>query len=251
MKPASDREQPSVEKEFGFLDMAVLVLSVHVLGAHFTQAAFDLPAKVNLLLNRIDFLVCGVFFLDFCIRFSRAPSKLAFMKWGWIDLLSSIPTIDALRWGRLARVFIIIRLFRAFSSMNHVVSFLFQKRKKSLIGTFMLIGLVLIIFSSSMVLTVETTPEANIKTPVDAVWWAITTMTTVGYGDLYPVTTEGRAAGIFLMINGVLLFGVVTGLFARLFMEQEFGKEDVELKHLAEEVHQLREEIQQLKSRER
>jgi len=250
MKTASDHELPAGEKHFGFLEIAVLILSIHVLGAHFTQAAFTLPPKVNLILNRIDFFVCFVFFADFCVRFYRAPSKAAFMKWGWIDLLSSIPTIDALRWGRLARVFSIFRILRAFSSMNHIVAFLFHKRKKSLLGSFALIGIVLIIFSSSAILAVETAPNSNIESPIDAVWWAVTTMTTVGYGDLYPVTTEGRAIGIFLMINGVLLFGVVSGLFARLFMEHEFGKEDVDLKQLTEEIRLLREEINQLKPRD-
>ncbi len=247
MKTASDHDLPAGEKHFGFLEIAVLILSVHVLGAHFAQAAFTLPAKVNLILNRIDFFVCIVFFADFCVRFHRAPSKAAFMKWGWIDLLSSIPTIDALRWGRLARVFSILRILRAFSSMNHIVTFLYHKRKKSLLGSFALTGVVLIFFSSSVILAVETAPNSNIESPVDAVWWAVTTMTTVGYGDLYPVTLEGRAIGIFLMINGVLLFGVVSGLFARLFMEHEFGKEDVDLKLLTEEIRLLREEVNRLK----
>jgi len=247
MTPASAHDLPAGEKHFGFLEIAVLLLSIHVLGAHFAQAAFDLPDKVNVMLNRIDHLVCGVFFLDFCIRLYRAPSKAAFMKWGWIDLLSSIPTVDAFRWGRVARVFTIIRILRAFTSMNHIVAFLYQKRKKSLLGTLALTGVILIIFSGSVVLAVETAPDSNIKTPVDAIWWAVTTMTTVGYGDYYPVTIEGRAVGVFLMINGVLLFGVVTGLFARLFMEKEFGREDVDLKRLTEEIHLLREEVNQLK----
>ena len=103
MTPASNHDLPAGEKHFGFLEIAVLILSFHVLGAHFAQVVFQLPPEVNVLLDRIDFIVCFVFFADFCVRFHRASSKVAFMKWGWIDLISSIPTVDILRWGRLVR----------------------------------------------------------------------------------------------------------------------------------------------------
>ena len=248
MKPPSAHDQPEAAKHFGFLEMVVLILSVHVLGAHFAQAAFHLPADVNVILNRIDHFVCLVFFTDFCVRFHPAPHKLAFMKWGWIDLLSSVPTIDALRWGRVARVFSIIRVLRSFSSMNHIVVFLYRKRMKSLLGSLALIGFILVVFASSAVLACETAPNSNIKTPVDAVWWAFTTMTTVGYGDRYPVTLEGRVVGVFLMINGVLLFGVVSGLFARLFMEREMGRDENDIAKLADEIRLLREEVGRLKN---
>src|SRR5688572_31699282 len=86
------------EKHFGFLEVIVLCLSVYVLAAMLVQTLFALPPEVNAMLNQIDFGICMVFLADFCIRFHRAPAKLAFMKWGWIDLLSSIPQIDPLRW---------------------------------------------------------------------------------------------------------------------------------------------------------
>ena len=61
-------------------------------------------------------------------------------------------------------------------------------------------------------------PEANIKGPEDAVWWAFVTMTTVGYGDRFPVTTEGRLAGALLMVAGVGLFGTFSGFIASWFL---------------------------------
>jgi voltage-gated potassium channel len=243
MKPASDHDLPAGEKHFGFLEIAVLLLSVQVLGAHFAQAAFHLPAELNVLLNRIDFLVCFVFFADFCVRFRRAPAKAAFMKWGWIDLVSSIPTVDALRWGRLVRVLSIIRILRAFRSMNHIVSFLFRQRMKSLIGTVILTGIVLVVFSCTAILACETAPDSNIKSPFDAIWWAFTTMTTTGYGDKYPVTVEGKIVAILLMVTGVVLFGVVSGLSARFFMDAELRQEDNDIARLAEEVRLLREQV--------
>jgi voltage-gated potassium channel len=78
----------------------------------------------------------------------------------------------------------------------------------------------MIIFSSIAVLNVENRPECNIKNAEDALWWACTTITTVGYGDRYPITTEGRIVGVFLMMAGVGLFGTFTGFIASWFMQK-------------------------------
>jgi voltage-gated potassium channel len=109
---------------------------------------------------------------------------------------------------------------------------------------------VLVIFSCTAILAFEKSPESNIKTPFDAVWWAFTTMSTTGYGDKYPVTVEGKIVAMFLMIGGVGLFGVFTGLFARLFMETEMKKEDTDIARLTDEIRRLNEKIDRLARRE-
>lgn len=91
------------------------------------------------------------------------------------------------------------------------------------------ITILIIIFSSISILTVETAPESNIKTAEDAIWWTIVTITTVGYGDKFPVTTEGRLIGVLVMVAGVGLFGTYTGYIASLFVcEQKKEDEKVE-----------------------
>lgn len=237
--------------QFGFLDITVLVLSVYVFGALLAQTAFLLSPEVNGLLDLIDFLACIVFLVDLCIRFRRASSKLAFLKWGWVDLVSSIPVFDFLRWGRLIRFIRIIRILRAFRSAKHLISFLYQNRAKSLVGTAALSAMVLVIFSCIAILIFESEPDSNIKTPFDAIWWAISTITTVGYGDKYPVTVEGKLVAMVLMITGVGLFGVLTGLFARLFVDPELKKEESDIRLLAEEIRLLREKLEQYQPSDR
>ena len=78
----------------------------------------------------------------------------------------------------------------------------------------------MVIFSSVAILQVEDDPNSNIKTAEDALWWAYVTITTVGYGDKYPVTTEGRIIAAFLMTMGVGLFGTFTGYVASWFVEE-------------------------------
>ncbi len=243
MKPTPANETPDELRSIGFLEIAVLVLSVYVLGALLAQTVFHVSPAVSLLLDRIDTFVCIVFLADFAVRFRRAPSKLAFMKWGWIDLLSSIPAYDFLRWGRMLRLIRLFRILRAFRSGRHLLAFLFRNRARGLIGTAVLAVIVLLIFSCIAVLVFEDSTDANIKTPFDAFWWAISTITTVGYGDKFPVTTEGRIVAIVLMVTGVGFFGVLTGLFARLFVESEFKKEESDIRHLATEIRLLRERI--------
>ena len=251
MKPSPDKETPDEMRRFGFLEIAVLVLSVYVLGALLAQTVFHVSPEVSLLIDRIDTFVCVVFLADFAVRFRRAPSKLAFMKWGWIDLVSSIPAYDFLRWGRMLRLIRLFRILRAFRSARHLLAFLFHNRARGLIGTAVLAVVVLLIFSCIAVLVFEDSPDANIKTPFDAFWWAISTITTVGYGDKFPVTTEGRIVAIVLMVTGVGFFGVLTGLFARLFVESEFRKEESDIRHLATEIRLLRERIDSMERERR
>lgn len=69
-----------------------------------------------------------------------------------------------------------------------------------------------------VILEVENGPDANIQNGSDALWWSMTTVTTVGYGDRYPVTDVGRLCGAFLMIIGIGVYGTITGLFATWFI---------------------------------
>ena len=246
MKTSEEREAREEALQFGFLEITVLVLSVYVLGALLAQTALHLPPEISTLLDRIDSLICVVFLGDFVVRFRRAPSKLAFMKWGWIDLVSSIPAYDFLRWGRMVRLVRIVRILRAFRSARHLTAFLYRNRTRSLVGTAILVALVLLIFSCIAILAFEDGKDANIQTPFDSLWWAVSTMTTVGYGDKYPVTTEGKLVAMVLMVVGVGLFGVLTGLFARLFVDPELRREDSDIQKLATEIRLLRERMERM-----
>lgn len=92
-----------------------------------------------------------------------------------------------------------------------------------------LIAVLVLLFSSIAILEFETAPESNIKTAEDAIWWAYVTMTTVGYGDKYPVTTEGRIIAMVLMTVGVGLFGTFTAYVSSWFVKDyEKGKHNSE-----------------------
>ena len=202
-----------------FFDIVIVVLSIYVLFALIIDSFFKLAPEVSKLLYLIDDLICVLFLYDFFYRFIKAPSKLKFLKWGWIDLISSIPTFEYLRYGRLIRLIRIFRVLRAFRSVKYLTSHIFKTRTKGTFSTVSLISFLMLIFGSISILQVETVAESNIKTAGDAIWWAFVTITTVGYGDKFPVTGEGRVIAAFLMITGVALFGTFTGFVAAWFMD--------------------------------
>jgi voltage-gated potassium channel len=152
------------------------------------------------------------------VRLNRAKNKQAFLKWGWIDLIACIPNLDVLRWGRLVRVLKVIRLLRAIRSVQRIVQIVFQDKKDSGASALGLTAVLLVFFSSVSILVVERHAEANIKTAEDAIWWSVSTITTVGYGDKYPVTTEGRFICMILMLAGVGMFASLSGLIASHFL---------------------------------
>ncbi len=234
------------ETRVGMFQIAVLVLTVLILGALVADTIFALPKHVSSLIQSVDTIICGVFVLEFGVRFHRAESKLAFLKWGWIDLVASIPNIDVLRLGRLARVLRIIRLLRGIRSVQKVLTLFWQNKVESGLVSVGLTVFLLVAFSSVSILICERHPEANIKTAEDAVWWSISTITTVGYGDRYPVTTEGRILGMALMIAGVGLFGGLSGLAASFFLG-DHEKHTRENKEILERLDLLQQKIDALR----
>jgi voltage-gated potassium channel len=232
----------------GPFQLVILALSIYVLGALFAQSIGAVDAKTSELLDYIDDAICVIFIADFVVRFARARSKREFMRWGWIDLISSIPGAHALRIGRIARVVRVLRILRALRSTKMLVNYFFRNRAQGTFATVALISITLTIFASIAILNLEVGPESNIKTPMDALWWSFVTITTVGYGDKYPVTPEGRLVAVVLMTAGVGLFGTFTGLVASFFIQPENQQQTSELETLIAEVRELREEVRSLQN---
>ena len=212
------------ENKIDWLNILVFLLTIYVLGALVADTFFDLTPELSKLLTYLDYLICFFFLIEFFYRFYKAEDKLAFIKWGWIDLLSSIPMLDQLRGGRVLRLIRLFRLFRAFRSTKQLITHIFADKIKGTLSSISIFAFLLIIFSSIAILQVEDAPTSNIKTAEDAVWWTYSTITTVGYGDKYPVTTEGRILAMILMTFGVGLFGTFTAYIASIFVTEESQK---------------------------
>ena len=235
----------------GAYELLMVALSIYVLGALLIEKAFAVRPQTFQILTIIDAAVCIIFLADFFVQLAIARDKLHYLRWGWIDLLSSIPMLPVLRWGRMLRVVRLVRILRGFRAAKILTSVVFAHRAKGALATALFVSLVLVTFGSVTILHVETDVHSNIHTPGDALWWSVATIATVGYGDKYPVTAEGRLVAIMLMLGGIGLFGTFTGYLATWFMEPREHTEKspnvaAELAALRGEVQQLRNEVSSL-----
>ena len=167
----------------------------------------------------MDGILSAIFLADFTYRLFTTESKTTyfFRRFGWADLLASLPVqqVKILRVFRLARVF---RLLREYGVKN-VARNLLEDRAGSALLTLLLMGILVLEFGSLEILHLEQyAPDANITTASDALWYVIVTISTVGYGDEYPVTDGGRFCGALIIIIGVGIFGTFTGYLANLFL---------------------------------
>jgi voltage-gated potassium channel len=182
-----------------------------------------------------------ILFIDFVYRLATAPSRRAyfFRQFGWADLLASLPVLElkVLRVFRLMRVF---RLLRA-NGIRVIGNRLLRNRAGSALLTLLLMGILVMEFGSLWMLKLEqNAPGANITTASDSLWYVIVTISTVGYGDQYPVTTGGRILGAIVIVIGVGIFGTFTGYLANLFLAPKPPKEEMEVLETRERVDHLR-----------
>ena len=242
-----ERDENSDNKEkLSLMQLIILALSIYVLTALGLQTLLKLPPEVDDLLNAVDTMICFVFLFDFFFRLSQAPSRLGFLKWGWIDLVSSIPTITFLRWGRIFRAAKIVRILRGFKSTKELILHVYGNRAKGTFATVVLISVLLVIFSSIAIINFETDNDSGFKTPADALWWSVVTITTVGNCNKYPATLEGRCVAILLTLAGVGLFGTFTGYMANFFLEPDQKNEIAGIEKLAAEIRCLNGKIESM-----
>lgn len=238
---SSARAEPATGPYLLFM-LALSCFALVLLGA---SVLLPRNAPTHQVLTIADTAVCVLFFADFLVSLARAPDRLRyFLTWGWLDLVSSIPAVDFLRLGRAGRIVRILRVLRGVRSAKILAEFLLRRRAQGAFLAASLVSIMLIVISALAILHFENDPASNIKTAEDALWWAMTTITTVGYGDRYPVTTEGRVIAVGLMATGVGLFGVYSGFVAAWFLKPAEERESDDLAALRSEVTKLREALE-------
>ena len=215
-------------------------------------------------LNTLENGLCIIFLFDFFRSLRLAPKKWAyFLKGGgWLDLLGSIP-FGAFAIFRVARLFRVVRLLRKVTG-GELRRILTRRLAQSTLLFTLVIALILIFTISWIVLQAEQiAPGANIKTYHQAVWWAFVTITTVGYGDYYPVTNVGQWMAIILMFFGLGIIGVLSSYLASTFIslqrrrkegrdgeneqDEDEGNDEDETTNLEAELATIKEEMAAIK----
>ena len=175
-------------------------------------------ASVEQIAEIVDKPLTAIFLLDFTSRLLRSKPKRAYFidQKGWLDLLGSLPSF--FRLFRIFRLLRVTRLMGEYGLGNIVRSFIRDRADNALLVVVFMVIVVLEFGSMSVAYFEQYAPGANITTGGDAVWWAFVSITTVGYGDQYPVTPGGRTAAVLVLAAGVGLFGVLSGYLANFFL---------------------------------
>ncbi|MFG2312860.1 potassium channel family protein [Streptomyces sp. NPDC048566] len=197
----------------------------------------DAGHAVNLTCTVTEWVVWGAFATDYLIRLALAPRRRDFVRTHWPDLCAVVlPMLQPLRLLRLVSTLMLVGRRARMASQIRLTTYVG--------GT--VVGLLM--FGSLAVLSVERdSPNGNIRTLGDAVWWSFTTMTTVGYGDHAPTTGMGRVLAVGLMLSGIALLGVVTANIAAWFISR-FEKDDVEERRQTAAIEALTEEVRALRA---
>ncbi len=187
----------------------------------------------------LDVVLTGLwagFAVDYFIRFALADHRARWFVRNLLDF--AIVVLPFLRPLRLLRLVVIVAaLQKAFGNAI-----------RGRVVVYTAGSAVLLVYAASLaVLDAERAdPGANIKNFGDAVWWAVTTITTVGYGDFHPVTVTGRLVAILLMIGGISLIGMITATVATWIVQRVAEEEDANQAVSAAQIDALQAQIAQL-----
>lgn len=201
-------------------DIVIALLALFSAALLILEISLELATTQTALIYALDFTIAMIFLADFGYElFSSQDKKLYFRK-NWYLLLASIPvtqtTFQALRSVQLLRLLRIVRLYariKALSEQTEKVS-----RHSSRYIFVALFAMVVIFTGAASFYQFEQALNPAIDSFFDATWWAIVTATSVGYGDIFPVTTEGRVVAMILMIFGLALIGTIVGIVSNYFL---------------------------------
>lgn len=185
-------------------------------------------------LNIIQMILWGLFAADYCIRLYLAPRRLYFITHNLMNL--AIVLLPAWR-------------IVSFLAMIHLTTNRQYKRLSELaVKLFGYTAIFIIMFALAIYSVESSEPGAMIRDLPTAYWWTFTTLATVGYGDVYPITGIGRVIAVVVMLYGVGMVAVATGALASWIIEKIGGREEQEYPATKADVDDLRQEISELRA---
>ena len=220
MPEITDQTHYEKQGQFSSYDVFILIITILaliVMVVHYLPSTNATDTNIAFMLDNLFSLV---FLYDFFRRLSRAKDRKEyfFVRGGWMDLLGSFPAFPILRLLRIWRMWRILLRMRGMT-LKEIWHRYRADKVESIFWSTALVTILFISVSSFLIVRLESSsPDAQITTSGDALWWAIVTVTTVGYGDLVPVTEDGRLLASVLITVGVALVSVLTSYFTTRFI---------------------------------
>lgn len=221
-------------------DLPLLVLAVALIPLLAGPLFFEVSGSLESAFLAADWLIWAAFAVDFGAKLVVAPRRLAYARSHWLE--AAMVFLPFLRPFRALRLLRFARLLTVAGFNVSIIRELASKR-----GTKFIVAAVLTILVAGAGLTLlaeRSEDGSNIRTFGDALWWSVTTMTTVGYGDLYPTTAAGRGIATALMLFGIASLSVLTASIAALLVRE---REDVTLQDIMSKLDSLERELAALR----
>jgi voltage-gated potassium channel len=222
------RSQDAYDRFAAAVELPMTILALLWLPVLVLPYIVHLSPAVNDTFVAIDLFVWAAFVLEYLVKLYLSPGRRHFVRHHLIDLaVITLPMLRPLRAARLLRLLNLARVGVVLANALRRTKALFTHRGLH----FVLLAVMAIIFAcSALVLSFEINAKgSNIHNFGDALWWAVVTVTTVGYGDKYPLTAGGRGVATVLMFVGIGLIGVLTATVASYFVEQNANEDRAEL----------------------
>ena len=232
MDESAEQKALVINANYELFVLAIVVLSL----ANWVIIVLIQPALEQAQVVWIMNVGLSIFLLaDFAGRLWRQPRHWIFLgrRGGWLLLLGSLPFPFA---GvlRLVWVWLAARELRR-SDYRSIEKGVVRQRARSTLLSAILAAIIMLETGALLMLRVESlSQQANIKTGIDALWWSIVTLSTVGYGDKYPVTTAGRVLGVIVIVVGVGLFSALTSFLAQWFLKSRASDDQPQASNAAE-----------------
>jgi voltage-gated potassium channel len=207
--------EPRLPARWEYSMMALTVLSLVIVGG---DMLYEPAEPWHSVLLWADNICCLLFVIDFGARTQRAPRKFEFIRRNWFDLLGAIPMLDVLRGIRLVRLVRLLRITRMATLWRRISRRYDLPVPSSALGSIGAITMVMWMLSAFAFFRFESGENPKLQFS-DALWWSMTTLSTVGYGDLYPATLGGRVVAMCTMVLGIGVLGAVAATVASAFVD--------------------------------
>ncbi|MBA3552423.1 MAG: potassium channel family protein [Actinobacteria bacterium] len=225
--------------------LPMLMLALAFIPVLLIPLLLDVSRDTEVTLEGIGWIIWGAFAAEYGIRLYLAPAKGTFVRRNLIDLLIIVvPFLRPLRIARSARALRLLQAARALSAVARGATAARVVLTRHKLHYALVVAAAVIAGSAVAIAEVErSATDSNIRSLSDGLWWAVTTVTTVGYGDRFPVTAVGRGIAVVLMVMGISLFGLLTASLASFFVERDaetsVDERLLEIRTQLEEVKQL------------
>lgn len=248
----ADSRQRALEAAERFTEIPMLVLSLVMLPLLLVPWILDLSGSIRDAFFVIDWMIWAMFALELGVKTYLAPARIIYLRRHWFDLcLVVLPFLRPLRVIRSARAIRVLRATRAMIFAVRSVHSVKEILTEHGLQYVLLIGFLLVIGSAGVMTLFEQGGDGSIKDFDDGLWWAVTTITTVGYGDKFPVTPEGKGVAVLLMLVGISLFSLLTANMAAFLVKPKESANVASLDDVLEQLRRLEAKIEALAERER